>query len=108
QNGATFTITGGIINNPSLEPAFTVNAGSALRVGDGTFVEIGSLAGGGRVAIGPSDSFTLLSIVGNGATTFSGTFSGARSIELDNAGSLKLTRARFRGHIRSIGRHLTP
>jgi hypothetical protein len=48
QNGATFTITGGIINNPSLEPAFTVNAGSALTVGDGAFVEIGSLAGGSR------------------------------------------------------------
>jgi hypothetical protein len=55
QNSATFTITGGIINNPSLEPAFTVNASSALTVGDGAFAEIGSLAGGGRVTIGPSD-----------------------------------------------------
>ena len=85
QNGATFTITGGIINNPSLEPAFTVNAGAALRVGDGAFVEIGSLAGGGTVTIGPSDSFTLLSIVGNGATTFSGTFSGAGPFFLSSA-----------------------
>jgi hypothetical protein len=55
QNGATFAINGGIINNPGLEPAFTVNAGSALTAGDGAFVEIGSLAGGGRVTIGPSD-----------------------------------------------------
>jgi len=107
QNGATFTITGGIINNPSLEPAFTVNAGAALRVGDGAFVEIGSLAGGGTVTIGPSDSFTLLSIVGNGATTFSGTFSGAGSIELDNADSLTLTGASFGGNIGSIGGDLT-
>src|SRR5215472_19254171 len=30
QNGATFTINSAIISNPSLEPAFTVNAGSAL------------------------------------------------------------------------------
>src|SRR5262249_56648660 len=93
QNGATFTITGGIINDPSLEPAFTVNAGSALRVGDGAFVEIGSLAGGGRGTIGPSSPFSLLSIVGNGATTFSVTFSGAGSIEPGNADSLTPTRA---------------
>ena len=49
QTGAVFTITGGIINNSSFAPAFTVNAGSALTVGDGAFVEIGSLAGGGTV-----------------------------------------------------------
>src|SRR6516165_6148289 len=107
QNGATFTITSGIINNPSLEPAFTVNAGSALTVGDGAFVEIGSLAGGGRVTIGPSSSSSLLSIVGNGATTFSGTFSGAGSIELDNADSLTLTGASNGGNIGSIGGDLT-
>src|SRR6516225_4392019 len=107
QNGATFTITDGIINNPSLEPAFTVNAGSALTVGDGAFVEIGSLAGGGRVTIGPSSSSSLLSIVGNGATTFSGTFSGAGSIELDNADSLTLTGASNGGNIGSIGGDLT-
>src|SRR6516162_5449580 len=75
QNGAIFTITGGIINNPSFEPAFTVNAGSALTVGNGAFVEIGSLAGGGTVTIGPSSPFSLLSIVGTGGTTFSGQFS---------------------------------
>src|SRR6516165_6944866 len=103
QNGATFTITDGIINNPSLEPAFTVNAGSALTVGDGAFVEIGSLAGGGRVTIGPSSPFSLLSIVGTGGTTFSGQFSGAGSIELDNTDSLTLTGASFGGNIGSIG-----
>src|SRR5262249_19710921 len=105
QNGATFTITGGIINNPSFEPAFTVSAGAALTVGNGAFVEIGSLAGGGTVTI--SDSFSLLSIVGNGATTFSGKFSGAGSIELDNAASLTLTGASNGGNIGSIGRDLT-
>src|SRR5262245_9201514 len=102
QNGATFTITGSIINNPSLEPALTVNADSALTVGNAAFVEIGSLAGGGRVTIGPSDSSSLLSIVGNGATTFSGTFSGAGSIELDNTASLTLTGASNGGNIGSI------
>jgi fibronectin-binding autotransporter adhesin len=107
QNGATFTITGSIINNPSLEPAFTVNAGSALTVGNGGFAEIGSLAGGGTVTIGPSDSSSLLSIVGNGATTFSGKFSGAGSLELDNGASLTLTGASFGGNIGTIGGDLT-
>jgi T5SS/PEP-CTERM-associated repeat protein len=107
QNGATFTINSAIINNPSLEPAFTVNAGSTLAVGDGAFVEIGSLAGGGSVRIGPSSSFSLLSIVGNGATTFSGTFAGAGSIELDNAESLTLTGASNGGNIGTIGGDLT-
>jgi len=107
QSGATFTITGGIINNPGLEPAFTVNVGSALTAGDGAFVEIGSLAGGGRVTIGPSDSSSLLSIVGNSATTFSGQFSGAGSLELDNGASLTLTGASFGGNIGTIGGDLT-
>jgi autotransporter-associated beta strand protein/T5SS/PEP-CTERM-associated repeat protein len=107
QNGATFAINGGIINNPGLEPAFTVNAGSALTAGDGAFVEIGSLAGGGRVTIGPSDSSSLLSIVGNSATTFSGQFSGAGSLELDNGASLTLTGASFGGNIGTIGGDLT-
>src|SRR5262249_56394055 len=79
QNGATFTITGGIINNPSFEPAFTVNATSTLTVGNGGFAEIGSLAGGGTVTIG---SFSLLSIVGNSSSTFSGAFAGAGSPQL--------------------------
>src|SRR5262249_40640754 len=67
------------------------------------FAEIGSLAGGGTVTIGPSDSSSLLNIVGNGATTFSGKFSGAGSLELDNAASLTLTGASFGGNIGTIG-----
>ena len=47
QNGATFTINSGTINNSSFAPAFTVNAGAALTVGNSAFAEIGSLAGGG-------------------------------------------------------------
>src|SRR5262249_57699770 len=79
----------------------------ALTVGDGAFAEIGSLAGGGRVTIGPSDSSSRLSIVGTSATTFSGQFSGAGSLELDNGASLTLTRASFGGNIGTIGRDLT-
>ena len=78
-----------------------------LTAGDGAFVEIGSLAGGGRVTIGPSDSSSLLSIVGNAATTFSGQFSGAGSLELDNGASLTLTGASFGGNIGTIGGDLT-
>src|SRR5262249_16975255 len=107
QNGATFTITTSIINNPSFEPVFTVNAGAALTVGNGAFVQIGSLAGGGTVTIGPSSSSSLLSIVGNGATTFSGAFAGRGSLELDNAASLTLTGASNGGNIGTIGRDLT-
>jgi autotransporter-associated beta strand protein/T5SS/PEP-CTERM-associated repeat protein len=90
QNGATFTITGSIINNPSLEPAFTVNALAALTIDNGGFAEIGSLAGGGTVTIGPSSSSAQLSIVGPSSTTFSGTLAGAGTLELDN-GTLTLT-----------------
>ena len=103
QNGATFTINSGIINNPGFEPAFTVNAGSALTVGNGAFAEMGSLAGGGRVTIGPSDSFSLLSIVGPGSTTFSGSFAGQGSLELDDTASLTLTGASNGGNIGTIG-----
>src|SRR5262249_59524543 len=70
-------------------------------------VEIGSLAGGGKVKIGPTDSSSLLSIVGNTATTFSGMFSGAGSLELDNGASLTLTGASFGGNIGTIGGDLT-
>src|SRR5262245_6703753 len=107
QNNATFAINIGTSNSSSFAPAFTVNAGSAVTVGNGVFAEIGSLAGGGTVTIGPSDPSSLLSIVGNVATTFSGKFSGAGSIELDNAASLTLTGASFGGNIGSIGGDLT-
>src|SRR5262245_41358167 len=105
QTGAVFTINSPITHDSSFAPAFTVNAGSALTVGNGAFVEIGSLAGGGTVMI--SDSFSLLSIVGNGATTFSGKFSGAGSLELDDTASLPLTGPSHAGNIGSIGGHLT-
>src|SRR5215831_8731025 len=104
QNGATFTITGGTSNSSSFAPAFTVNAGAALTVGNGAFVEIGSLAGGGTVTIG---SFSLLSIVGNSSSTFSGAFAGAGSLELDDMASLTLTGASNGGNIGTIGRDLT-
>src|SRR6516165_6810019 len=104
QNGATFTITGGTSNSSSFAPAFTVNAGSALTVGNGAFVEIGSLAGGGTVTTG---SFSLLSIVGNSSSTFSGAFAGAGSLELDDMASLTLTGASNGGNIGIIGRDLT-
>src|SRR5262249_12992416 len=80
-NNATFTINTGTSNSSSFEPAFSVNAGAALAVGNGAFAEIGSLAGDGRVTIGPSDPFSLLRIVGNGASTFSAAFAGAGSLE---------------------------
>src|SRR5215831_14059643 len=66
--------------------------------------EIGSLAGGGTVTIG---SFSLLSIVGNSSSTFSGAFAGAGSLELDDAAMLTLTGASFGGNIGTIGRDLT-
>src|SRR5262249_52628596 len=100
QNGATFTITGGTSNSSSFAPAFTVNAGSALTVGNGAFAEIGSLAGGGTVTTG---SFSLLSIVGNSSSTFSGAFAGAGSLELDDMASLTLTGVSNGGNIGSIG-----
>jgi autotransporter-associated beta strand protein/T5SS/PEP-CTERM-associated repeat protein len=105
QNNATnFTINGGIINNSSFAPAFTVNAGSALTVGNGAFAEIGSLAGGGTVTISSS---SLLRIVGNSSSTFSGTFVGAGSLELDDTASLTLTGASNGGNIGTIGGDLT-
>jgi len=104
QNGAVFTINSAITNDSSFAPGFTVNAGSALTVGNGAFVEIGSLAGGGTVTIG---SFSLLSIVGNSSSTFSGAFAGAGSLELDDMASLTLTGASNGGNIGIIGRDLT-
>src|SRR5262245_38699850 len=107
QNNATFAINIGTSNNSSFAPAFTVNAGAALTVGNGAFVEIGSLTGGGTVTIGPSSSSSLLSMVGNGSSTFSGKFAGAGSLELDDAAMLTLTGASFGGNIGTIGRDLT-
>jgi hypothetical protein len=91
QNGATFTINGGTTNSSASLPAFTVNAGAAMTLGDGAFVEIGSLAGGGTVTIGPTSSSTLLSVAGSTATTFSGRLAGAGILELDGSALLTLT-----------------
>jgi T5SS/PEP-CTERM-associated repeat protein len=91
QNGATFTINGGTTNSSASLPAFTVNAGAAMTLGDGAFVEIESLAGGGTVTIGPTSSSTTLSVAGSTATTFSGRLAGAGILELDGSALLTLT-----------------
>jgi autotransporter-associated beta strand protein/T5SS/PEP-CTERM-associated repeat protein len=91
QNGANFTINGGTTNSSAALPAFTVNAGAAMTLGDGAFVETGSLAGGGTVTIGPTSSSTLLSVAGSTATTFSGRLAGAGILELDGSALLTLT-----------------
>jgi autotransporter-associated beta strand protein/T5SS/PEP-CTERM-associated repeat protein len=76
----------------------TVNTGATLAIADGVEAQIGSLAdgplGSGTVLIGLVDpTNTRLRIGGNGAgnTTFSGTITGAGSLELDNTASLTLT-----------------
>ncbi len=111
RNGATFTINNAINNSSSFAPAFNVNSGATLAIGETAFVEIGSLAdgpsGGGQVVLGPSDPNTLLAIAGNSSTTFSGAFSGAGSLELDEAASLRLTGASNGGNIGTIGGDLT-
>ena len=61
-----------------------------------------------RSILGPTDPGTLLAIVGSSSTTFSGSFSGAGSLELDNIGtSLTLTGASNGGNIGTIGGDLT-
>src|SRR5262245_14206320 len=56
QNGATFTINSAINSSSPFMPAFRVNSGARLAIGDGGSVQIGSLAdgtaGGGTVQIG--------------------------------------------------------
>jgi outer membrane autotransporter protein len=110
-NNATFTV-GGTNNTSSFTPGFKVDAGATLQIGNGGTVEIGSLAngasGGGTVVIGTADPGTLLAIAGSTSTTFSGSFSGAGSLELDNTGTtLTLTGASNSGNIGTIGGDLT-
>src|SRR5262245_61996504 len=111
QNGATFTINNAINNSSSFEPAFSVNTGATLAFGNGVFATIGSLAdgpaGGGTVRLGTSDPNTTLSIAGNNSTTFSGSFAGAGSLELDNGATLTLTGASNGRNIGTIGGDLT-
>ena len=90
QNNATFTVNG-TSNSSSFKPDFSVSSGATLAVGNGGTVEIGSLAGGGALQLGTSDSNTLLFIAGSTSTTYSGVISGPGSIELDDAASLRLT-----------------
>jgi autotransporter-associated beta strand protein/T5SS/PEP-CTERM-associated repeat protein len=112
--GATTVSAGTLVATSSTalpgQTALAVNLGATLRIGDGVNAQIGSLAdgasGGGSVVIGPSDNTTLLTIAGNGSTTFSGAFSGAGSLELDG-GSLTLTGASNGGNIGTIGGDLS-
>ena len=71
-----------------------VNGGAALEIGDGIVARINSLAGDGALVIGSSDPTTYLGIGFNGGatTTFSGSITGAGSLELVG-GSLRLTGA---------------
>ena len=106
-NAATFTITGGTSNASAFTPAFTVNTGATLAVGDGATAEIGSLSGGGTVNHRACRHSTLLAITGSTSTTFSGSFAGAGSLELDNGAALTLTGASNGGNIGTIGGNLT-
>ena len=107
-NAATFTINGtggnGTTNDSASNPAFNVNAGATLALADGVSAEIGALAGGGSVSLGPTDPSTILFIASGTSTTFSGSFSGAGSLELDTTGTtLTLTGASNGGNIGTIG-----
>ncbi len=90
QNGATFTVNS-TANTSSFMPDFSISTGATLAIGNGGSVEIGSLAGGGALQLGTSDTNTNLFIAGSTSTTYSGVISGPGSIELDDAASLRLT-----------------
>jgi outer membrane autotransporter protein len=112
QGGATFTINNDITNLSSFQPGFTVNRGSTLAVGDGADITIGTLgdgiSGGGTVQIGAGNPFTTLFIASSTSSTFSGSFSGAGGLELDNPGTtLTLTGASNGGNIGVLGGDLT-
>jgi autotransporter-associated beta strand protein/T5SS/PEP-CTERM-associated repeat protein len=110
--GASFTVNTGITSASPTLPSFQVNVGSTLTFGDGTDVFIGSLgdgaAGGGTIVIGPTDPSAYLTIAGGATTTFSGSFSGAGSLELANTTTtLTLTGSSNGGNIGTIGGELT-
>ena len=111
-NGASFAINTGVASTSLPLPNFAVNAGATLTAGDGANVTIGTLSngasGGGTVVVGPTDPLAFLSISPATNTTFSGSFSGAGSIELSNTSStLTLTGASNGGNIGTIGGDLT-
>jgi T5SS/PEP-CTERM-associated repeat protein len=110
--GASFTVNTGITSASPTLPSFQVNLGSTLTFGDAapdTF--IGSLgdgtAGGGTIVIGPTDPSVFLTIAGGTSSTFSGSFSGAGSLELANTSTtLTLTGSSNGGNIGTIGGEL--
>ena len=111
-NGANFTINSLVANSSAFQPNFAVNAGATLTVGDNADIFIGSLSngtgGGGTIVIGPTDPSTYLSLTPATSTTFSGSFSGAGSLELANSSAtLTLTGASNGGNIGTIGGDLT-
>ena len=111
-NSASFAINSAVTSTSPTLPNFAVNAGATLTAGDGANVTIGTLSngasGGGTVVVGPTDPLAFLSISPATTTTFSGSFSGAGSIELSNTSStLTLTGASNGGNIGTIGGDLT-
>lgn len=82
------TLSAGAANTLSATSDITVQSGATLEVTGDQLT--GSLAGAGNVSIGPGAIFTTgLNEI---ATTFSGSFSGAGSLEVDgNATELTLT-----------------
>ena len=112
RNGANFTIDSAVNNSSDFLPNFAVDTGATLTVGDSADVFIGTLgngpSGGGTVAIGPTNPAAYLSITPATSTTFSGSFSGAGSLELSNTSTtLTLTGASNGGNIGTIGGDLT-
>ena len=90
------------------DTAVKVNLGAGLALADGVQLQIGSLAdgpsGGGAVVIGLDPSInTMLFIAGSASTTFSGSFAGVGSLEIDNGAALTLTGASNGGNIGTIG-----
>ena len=89
------------------DTAVKVNLGAELALADGVQLQIGSLAdgpsGGGGVLIGAVDNSTTLFIAGSASTTFSGSFAGVGSLEIDNGAALTLTGASNGGNIGTIG-----
>src|SRR4029450_1492368 len=111
-NGAAFTVNTGGSTSSASQPTFAVDAGSTLTIGDSADVAIGTLAngssGGGTVVIGPTNPAAFLTITPTTNTTFSGSFSGAGSVELSNtSATLTLTGASNGGNIGKIGGDLT-
>lgn len=112
RNGATFTLNSSVNPGAALFPNFAVDAGSSLVIADTADAALGSLgngaSGGGTVIIGPTNSAAFLTLTPSSDATFSGSFSGAGSLELSNTSTtLTLTGASNGGNIGTIGGDLT-